>query len=78
MFTLLLGVAGVGGGACWFCKLFSGKDVARDASGVIHDEHNPATGEVLPAASRGARLIEFSEKIFNPLCAPINKLLGRK
>ena len=77
MIEALLALAGLGVGTCYFCKLFSGKDVARDASGVVHDEHNPVTGEVLPAASWGAKLIEFSEKIFNPLCAPVNKLLGR-
>ncbi len=72
----LIGVALVlSAGTCQLCKLFTAKDIARDASGVPHDEHNPFTGAVLTGWQLKA--MQVIEAVFDPICSRVNKLLGR-
>lgn len=71
----LLGLIGLGAGTCYLCKFFGARDIARDESGVPHDEHDPATGAVLTGWKLWA--MQALEVVFNPICKRVNKWLGR-
>ncbi len=72
--ALIVGVGAIFG-TCQLCKLFTAKDIARDNSGVPHDEHDSAG---VPLTGWKLKAVQVAEAVFNPICGPLNKLLGRK
>lgn len=75
MIGFLMFVGGLAVGTCFLCKFFGAKDIARDESGVPHDEHDLVTGTVLTGWKLWA--MQAVEVVFNPICKRINKWLGR-